>query len=830
MKYILVTGGVISGIGKGVIASSIGTILKHCGLHVTSIKIDPYINIDAGTFSPFEHGEVFVLDDGGEVDLDLGNYERFLDVTLHRDNNITTGKIYQQVIECERRGDYLGKTVQVVPHITDAIQDWVENVAKIPVTDDEKEPEVCIIELGGTIGDIEGMPFVEAFRQFQFRVSHESFCCVHVSLVPQPKSTGESKTKPTQASVKELRGSGLSPDLIVCRSEMPIIDEVKQKISNFCHVKPDRVICIHDCTSTYRVPLMLEEQGLIQFFSERLQLNIAQAVPRPKKFMWKWRDLADRHDNVQKLYGNVGAIDERHRHRYEVNPQLVDKIEAAGLHFVGRDESETRMEIMELPVSAHPYFVATQYHPEYISRPLKPSPPYLGLLLAAVGKLQPYLNNAMSSNTTSEDGENSVSKSSMTSEESTNPQWNLGGKLVIKAQLDDDIRRIPIHNEDITLDELLLMMQRVFRGKLSNSDEVLLKYKDEDGDLVTIFDSSDVMSAIQCSRTLKLRVFVNNKNEESTDSKQNKGVANLVAIKKELSGIRDRVIHLLDQLDIAPQESPNRDSPPQIESDKQLVQAVKPTPIHAKEFDPYQQQNDGGKETDKVSEAFGVETNTSSESAAAVPRPPITGMQPTLSTATAQPLAPQMPAVTGMQQLGQQQQLPQQQGMQNNAQHPMQQTQPAVGSPYPGAAYQQQAALGQRFQPPQTSTSYTPSTQQPSSYPQAGYSPQPPIQQQPYIQPMPYNPQGSTQQQTQSQVPPGQPGAPAYSGASQQTQAYNPSVPSQGQTLGQPMAQGQTGFYSGYQPTATTPNNNPYSRGAQPAPPYASRPQPPQYR
>jgi len=576
MKYILVSGGVISGIGKGVIASSIGTILKHCGLHVTSIKIDPYINIDAGTFSPFEHGEVFVLDDGGEVDLDLGNYERFLDVTLHRDNNITTGKIYQKVIECERRGDYLGKTVQVVPHITDAIQEWVENVAKIPVTEDGTEPDVCIIELGGTIGDIEGMPFVEAFRQFQFRVSHDSFCCVHVSLVPQPKSTGESKTKPTQASVKELRGSGLSPDLIVCRSEMPIIEEVKNKISNFCHVKPERVICIHDCTSTFRVPLMLEEQGLIQFFSERLNLNIG--IPRPKRFMWKWRDLADRHDNVRKtieialvgkytklqdayasvtkalhhsalfvnrrlilsyieaasleettkaenpvkyheawqtlcrsggiivpggfgkrgmegkiaavkwcrttrkpflgiclglqaavieytrnvmdlkdsnsteidpetphpividmpehnqgqmggtmrlgkrstifngesilkqMYGNVASVDERHRHRYEVNPQYVDKIEAAGLRFVGRDDTGTRMEIMELPAAIHPYFVATQYHPEYISRPLKPSPPYLGLVLAASGKLQAYLNNAassFSSNTNSDEGEHS---------------------------------------------------------------------------------------------------------------------------------------------------------------------------------------------------------------------------------------------------------------------------------------------------------------------------------------------------------------------------------------------------------------------------------------
>jgi len=576
MKYILVSGGVISGIGKGVIASSIGTILKNCGLHVTSIKIDPYINIDAGTFSPFEHGEVFVLDDGGEVDLDLGNYERFLDVTLHRDNNITTGKIYQQVIECERRGDYLGKTVQVVPHITDAIQDWVEKVAKVPVTEDGTEPEVCIIELGGTIGDIEGMPFVEAFRQFQFRVSHENFCCVHVSLVPQPKSTGESKTKPTQSSVKELRGAGLSPDLIVCRSEMPITQEVQNKISNFCHVKPERVICIHDCSSTFRVPLVLHEQGLIEFIRERLNLNIT--VPRPKKFMWKWRDLADRHDNVRKtieialvgkytklqdayasvtkalhhsalfvnrrlilsyieaasleettksenpvkyheawqilcrssgvivpggfgkrgmegkiaavkwcrttrkpflgvclgmqaavieftrnvmgltdsnsteidpetphpividmpehnsgqmggtmrlgkrktifhgesilkqMYGNVSSVDERHRHRYEVNPQYVEKIEAAGLRFVGKDDTGTRMEIMELPSAVHPYFVAAQYHPEYISRPLKPSPPYLGLVLAAAGKLQTYLNNAASSyssNTTSEDGEHS---------------------------------------------------------------------------------------------------------------------------------------------------------------------------------------------------------------------------------------------------------------------------------------------------------------------------------------------------------------------------------------------------------------------------------------
>ncbi|CAF3084257.1 unnamed protein product [Rotaria sp. Silwood2] len=248
MKYILVTGGVISGIGKGIISSSIGTILCSQGFRVTSIKIDPYINIDAGTFSPYEHGEVFVLDDvyrifwnHREVDLDLGNYERFLDITLHRDNNITTGKIYQYVIDKERRGDYLGKTVQVVPHITDAIQEWVERVARISVDKDTAEPDICIIELGGTIGDIESMSFVEAFRQFQFRVKRDNFCVVHVSLVPQPNATQEHKTKPTQHSVKELRGYGLSPDLIICRSATQMTLSSKEKVSMFCQVEKDHV-------------------------------------------------------------------------------------------------------------------------------------------------------------------------------------------------------------------------------------------------------------------------------------------------------------------------------------------------------------------------------------------------------------------------------------------------------------------------------------------------------------------------------------------------------------------------------------------------------------
>uniref|UniRef100_A0A452ZZ39 CTP synthase (glutamine hydrolyzing) n=1 Tax=Aegilops tauschii subsp. strangulata TaxID=200361 RepID=A0A452ZZ39_AEGTS len=236
MKYVLVTGGVVSGLGKGVTASSIGVLLKACGLRVTSIKIDPYLNTDAGTMSPFEHGEVFVLDDGGEVDLDLGNYERFLDIKLTRDNNITTGKIYQAVINKERKGDYLGKTVQVVPHITDEIQDWIERVAMNPVDGTDKPADVCVIELGGTIGDIESMPFIEALGQFSYRVGPGNFCLVHVSLVPVLTVVGEQKTKPTQHSVRGLRGLGLMPDILACRSTQPLEENVKLKLSQFCQV------------------------------------------------------------------------------------------------------------------------------------------------------------------------------------------------------------------------------------------------------------------------------------------------------------------------------------------------------------------------------------------------------------------------------------------------------------------------------------------------------------------------------------------------------------------------------------------------------------------
>ena len=549
MRYVVVTGGVLSGLGKGVTASSMGVLLKSAGLRVTSVKIDPYLNVDAGTMSPFEHGEVFVLDDGGEVDLDLGNYERFLDIALTRDNNITTGKVYAAVVERERRGDYLGKTVQVIPHITNEIQEWIERVAHVSSDGDNGAPDVCVIELGGTVGDIESAPFVEALRQFQFRVGRENICFVHVSLVPVMGPVGEQKTKPTQHTVKELRGLGIIPDILVCRSAKPLQDDTRAKLAAFCHVSEDAVVSAHDVSNIYRVPMMLEEQGVsgvlsglfgFELPSERPLLDdwkaMADRVDNPaeevhiatvgkytglsdsylsaikalqhssyavgRKLVIDWIESADlddqtasadpeahaaawellngadgvlvpggfgirgiegkikaagyaRENNVpylgvclglqvatiefcrnvlgmeganstefdedtphpavvfmpeiskthmggtmrlgtkptpflvddckmRRLYGGADHVDERHRHRYEVNPDFIERIEEAGLKYVGKDETGQRCEIMEL--DGHPYFVGTQYHPEFKSRPGRPSPPYLGLLMAACGQ------------------------------------------------------------------------------------------------------------------------------------------------------------------------------------------------------------------------------------------------------------------------------------------------------------------------------------------------------------------------------------------------------------------------------------------------------------
>jgi len=549
MKYVVVTGGVLSGLGKGITASSIGVLLKSAGLSVTSVKIDPYLNCDAGTMSPFEHGEVYVLDDGGEVDLDLGNYERFLDISLTKDNNITTGKVYQAVIERERRGDYLGKTVQVIPHITNEIQEWIERVANISSDGSGEIPDACVIELGGTVGDIESAPFVEALRQFQFRVGEDNICFVHVSLVPVMGPVGEQKTKPTQHTVKELRGLGIIPDILVCRSEHPLNIETREKLAAFCHVSPEAVVSAHDVSNIYRIPILLEEQGV----SKVLAKEIGFELPDSRPLLEDWIKMADTVDNldeiikiamvgkytglsdsylsvikalqhssyevnrkleinwieseslddkkladdpekyseawdvlknadgilvpggfgirgiegkikaaeyarinkipylgvclglqiatiefcrnvlgmenanstefdentpqpavvfmpeiskthmggtmrlgtkptpflvedckIKRLYGNKTYVDERHRHRYEVNPELIEQIESAGLIYVGKDETGQRCEIMEL--NDHPYYVGTQYHPEFKSRPGKPSPPFLGLLMAAAGK------------------------------------------------------------------------------------------------------------------------------------------------------------------------------------------------------------------------------------------------------------------------------------------------------------------------------------------------------------------------------------------------------------------------------------------------------------
>ncbi|ESK82881.1 ctp synthase [Moniliophthora roreri MCA 2997] len=557
-KYILVSGGVVSGIGKGVIASSTGLLLKTTGLKVTAIKIDPYMNIDAGTMRPQEHGEVYVLNDGGEVDLDLGNYERYLNVTLSRDNNITTGKIYRDVIEKERKGEYLGKTVQIIPHVTNAIQDWIERVSKIPVDETGEEPDVCIVELGGTIGDIESAPFVEAMRQFQFRVGHENFALIHVSLVPDMH--GEQKTKPTQTTVHSLRGLGLLPDIIACRLivPQPLRPDTKGKISMFCHVSPEQVVGVHDVSSVYHVPLLLQSQGIIEYLTKRLNLGSVNVTLEMKErgasLSKRWRELTSRQERlfdtvtivlvgkytdlkdsymsvikalehsafkvqrklilqwvessdlepevqeaaparyhdawravvgasgllvpggfgsrgtegmllaikyareqkipflgiclgfqlavvewarnvlgvadatstefdtatsspliifmpeisrthmggtmrlglrptvfqpssttsfVRKLYANAEKIWERHRHRYEVNPEWVDRLTESGLSFTGRDEKGERMQVLEVP--DHPFFIGLQAHPEFCTRPLNPSPPFLGFVAAASG-------------------------------------------------------------------------------------------------------------------------------------------------------------------------------------------------------------------------------------------------------------------------------------------------------------------------------------------------------------------------------------------------------------------------------------------------------------
>lgn len=282
MKYIVVTGGVVSGLGKGITASSIGVLLKGLGFKVTCIKIDPYLNTDAGMMSPFEHGEVYVLDDGGEVDLDMGNYERFLGVSLTRDHNITTGKIYRSVLEKERQGHYLGKTVQVVPHIVEEVITWIDTVAHKPLVFDNNNnnnvsetAEICIIELGGTIGDIESDVFVEALHRLECKVGQSNFMCVHVGLVPTVIQGGEQKSKPTQQSISTLRSLGLTPSVIACRCNSMVHEDVRNKIAICAGLLKERIISIPDVKdgNLWNVPLILASQHIHNHICSTLQLT-----------------------------------------------------------------------------------------------------------------------------------------------------------------------------------------------------------------------------------------------------------------------------------------------------------------------------------------------------------------------------------------------------------------------------------------------------------------------------------------------------------------------------------------------------------------------------
>ena len=281
-KYIFVTGGVVSSLGKGITAASLGRLLKSRGYRVTIQKFDPYINIDPGTMSPYQHGEVFVTDDGAETDLDLGHYERFIDINLSKNSNTTTGKIYQSVINKERRGDYLGGTVQVIPHITNEIKERVFRVGQ------QDNADFVITEIGGTVGDIESLPFLEAIRQVKKDVGKNDVLYIHVTLVPYISAAGELKTKPTQHSVKELRSIGISPDIIVCRSEKPISKEMRERMAMFCDVDPEAVIQNLTARSIYEVPMLMEEQGLDTIVLRKLEME-----DKPKD-MQGWHDMVAR--------------------------------------------------------------------------------------------------------------------------------------------------------------------------------------------------------------------------------------------------------------------------------------------------------------------------------------------------------------------------------------------------------------------------------------------------------------------------------------------------------------------------------------------------------
>ena len=313
-KYVFVSGGVVSSLGKGIAAASLAAILESRGIKVTLLKLDPYINVDPGTMSPFQHGEVFVTEDGAETDLDLGHYERFQSARMHRNNNFTTGQIYDSVIRKERRGDYLGRTVQVIPHVTDEIKAFIARGAG--------EAEVAIVEIGGTVGDIESLPFLEAVRQMGLELGAHNTCYVHLTLVPFIKSAGEIKTKPTQHSVKELRGIGIQPDALLCRSDRPIPEDEKKKIALFTNVQANAVISVWDADSIYRIPWMLHQQMLDEIVCHKLGIiakpaelkvwkKLVEALEHPQHeitiaMVGKYVDLTDSYKSLNEALVHAG--------------------------------------------------------------------------------------------------------------------------------------------------------------------------------------------------------------------------------------------------------------------------------------------------------------------------------------------------------------------------------------------------------------------------------------------------------------------------------------------------------------------------------------------
>lgn len=528
VKYVFVTGGVVSGLGKGITAASLGRLLKMRGYHVTMQKFDPYINVDPGTMNPIQHGEVFVTDDGAETDLDLGHYERFIDENLTKESNVTTGKVYWSVIQKERRGDFGGGTVQVIPHITNEIK------SRFYHNDESTKDQIAIIEVGGTVGDIESQPFLESIRQFQHDVGRENAILIHVTLIPYLKASGEMKTKPTQASVKELQGMGIQPNIIVCRTEHPLEDGIKEKIALFCNVPSSHVLQNLDVDTLYEAPLAMEKEHLADVACKCLEIdcpvpdmkeweNLVYSLKHPEKevkiaLVGKYTQLRDAYisvveslkhgavankssveikwipseeltnENVNELLGdvkgilvpggfgdrgvegkitairyarehnvpflglclgmqlaiveftrnviglcdahsielnpntshpvialmpdqngveNIGGtlrlgsypcvldetskayevygekvIEERHRHRYEVNNQYRDDFKKYGLKLSGLSPDERIVEMIELP--NHPWFIATQAHPEFKSRPNRPHPLFKGFIEAAL--------------------------------------------------------------------------------------------------------------------------------------------------------------------------------------------------------------------------------------------------------------------------------------------------------------------------------------------------------------------------------------------------------------------------------------------------------------